>query len=60
MTKTSCNDHRKVGYAYRWPAGATGSVLACRSCGLPPEEHETLKETVTRLAAEWEKEHGPA
>lgn len=48
MVKTTCGEHRKVGYAYSWKAGS--STLTCRSCGLPDTRHETIAETVRRLA----------
>ena len=57
-TKTTCGEHRKTGYSYTWNSTSRSSVLACRACGLPDTAHETLKETVTRLAAEWEQKNG--
>lgn len=49
-TKTTCGEHRVTGYAYRWTNGR--STLACRACGLPDSQHETIAETVKRLASE--------
>lgn len=57
-TKTTCGEHRKTGFSYTWNSTSHTSALACRACGLPDTEHETLQETVTRLAAEWEQQHG--
>lgn len=48
--KTTCPEHRRVGYAYSWHNGA--STLTCRGCGLPDTAHETMMETVRRLADE--------
>ena len=49
MTKTQCGEHRKVGYAYSYDSTQGGSSLACKACGLPPEQHETMSETIDRL-----------
>ena len=58
MTKTTCGEHRKQGYAYRWNSPSHTSSLVCRACGLPDTAHETLEETVIRLAAEWDQKYG--
>jgi len=52
MTKTICGEHRRVGYAYRWNSETRTSSLTCRACGLSELAHETISETVRRLASE--------
>lgn len=47
MPKTTCTEHRRVGYAYSWKNGS--STLSCKGCGLPDTEHETISETIARL-----------
>ena len=49
MSKTTCGKHRTDGYALNWKGGV--STLTCRGCGLPESQHETMRETVERLAA---------
>lgn len=50
MPKTTCNQHRTLGYAYTWASGK--STLACRGCGLPASSHESLHEAVERVGKE--------
>ena len=47
--KTTCGEHRTRGYTYRWKKALGKSTLTCKGCGFPPEEHETMAETITRL-----------
>ena len=49
MTKTTCPEHRRVGYAYSYSSNLGQSILTCKGCGLPPAMHETVAETITRL-----------
>jgi hypothetical protein len=49
MTKTTCTDHRTLGYYY------TGSSWLCRGCFGHANEHETNEETMARRAEETSK-----
>ena len=48
-TTTTCPEHRRVGYAYRWNSATRSSTLACKGCGLGPDQHETIAQTIARL-----------
>jgi hypothetical protein len=50
MKKSTCGQHRVVGYAYTWSNTNRESVLTCRGCGEDASVHETLRETVERQA----------
>lgn len=42
MDKTTCPDHRRLGYHL------SGGKYICKGCGLPEAQHETAAETVKR------------
>lgn len=42
--KTSCGQHRTVGYAF------VAGLMVCRGCGLHASEHESIDETQARVA----------
>jgi hypothetical protein len=50
IVKTTCPEHRRVGYSLTWRMGV--STWICKACGLGQERHETTDETIARLRAE--------
>ena len=60
MGKSTCGQHRVVGYAYTWSNTARRSVLTCRGCGEVEARHETFRETIERTANEMYGEEGTA
>lgn len=52
IAKTTCGQHRVVGYAYKYDEAARRSLLFCKGCGERDTVHETLRETVERTANE--------
>lgn len=48
MNKTTCNQHRVLGYAYRPSTLGSAPDWVCRGCGLSQDLHETLAETYER------------